>query len=369
MPSLASGKNKFVLSMIVKNEADVLARCLQSVRPLLSAWVVVDTGSTDRTREIAREVLADIPGEVVDRPWKNFGHNRTEALELSRGRGDYSLVIDADDTLEMAPDLELPPLTLDSYALRVRYGTISYDRVQFLRNAKKWRYEGVLHEFPACDGSTTQGKVDSITYVIGHQGARAKDPRRFERDAAILEAALSEEPDNRRHAFYLAQSYRDAKMPAKALDAYERRATMGGWDEEVFNSHLEAARARECVGQPFEVVQEAYLRAYEFRPRRAESLYELARYCRLRERYALGCLYASAACRIQRPNDALFVVDAVYAWRAKDEHAVSAYHCGDYALALTLNQELLANKAVPEADRRRVLDNLGWCLRGLEKRQ
>ena len=55
----AAPHNAIVLCMIVKNQEDVLARCLESVRPLLSAWIICDTGSTDRTREIAREVLAD----------------------------------------------------------------------------------------------------------------------------------------------------------------------------------------------------------------------------------------------------------------------------------------------------------------------
>ena len=355
--------------MIVKNEAEVLARCLQSVRPLLSAWVIVDTGSTDRTREIAREILKDVPGEVVDRPWKNFGHNRTEALDLARDRGEYSLVIDADDSLEFAPDLVLPPLTLDCYALRVRYGAVSYDRLQFLRNARGWRYEGVIHEYPVCDGPITRGKIDAITYVIGHQGARAKDPQRFKRDAELVEAALLEEPDNLRYHFYLGQSYRDAGMHEKALEAYERRARMGGWDEEVFNSYLEAAKSREHLAQPFDAVHAAYLKAYESRPRRAEALYELARYCRVQERYALGCLYASAACQIERPDDALFVSESVYQWRAKDELAVSAYHCGKHVLARKINEELLGSGVVPEADLQRIRDNLAWCVRAAEERK
>ncbi len=357
--------NSIVLSIIVKNEAAVIARCLESVRPLLSAWVVVDTGSTDRTREIVRESLRDIPGEVVCRPWKNFGHNRSEALALSRDRGEYSLVIDADDTLEFAPDVKLSELTLDSYTLRVRYGAISYDRVQLLRNGRNWRYEGVVHEYPACDGAITQGKIESINYVIGHDGARAKNPERFKRDAELIEAALLEDPDNRRYRFYLAQSYRDAGMLEKSLEAYERRATMGGWEEEVFYSLLEAAKIRERLGQPFETVQAAFLRAYESRPRRAESLYELARYCRLQTRYSLGYVYASSACEIERPNDALFVAESVYQWRAIDELAVSAYHSGRFALGRACNEQLLTNTVLPSSETLRIRDNLAWCKRAL----
>ena len=353
---------KIVLAMIVKNEEDVLARCLASVKPLVSHWIVVDTGSTDRTREIAREAMAGVPGEVIDRPWKNFGHNRTEALALAREHGEYTLVVDADDTLELAPDFELPELELDSYLVPIRYGPISYDRVQLLRNDKAWRYDGVIHEYPASDSAKTQGRVShGLTYVISNEGARAKNPDRFRHDAMLIEEALKAEPENRRYVFYLGQSYRDALMPAQALAAYERRSTMGGWDEEVYNSLYEAARLREQLKQPFDTVHAAYLKAYEFRPRRAEALCELARYCRQQKRFALGRAYALAASQTPRPNDALFVGDAVYTWRAKDELAVSAYHCGDRALARRINEELLASGVVPSADRPRIEDNLRWC--------
>lgn len=362
---LNSQTNDIVLSMIVKNEEAVLARCLESVRPLLSAWVIVDTGSTDRTREIAYDLLAEIPGEVISRPWKNFGHNRTEALELSRSRGEYSLVIDADDTLDIAPDRQLPRLTLDAHSLRIRYGTTSYDRVQLLRNGRNWRYEGVVHEYPACDGPFTQGRLEGIEYVIGRDGARAQDPDRFLRDAELIQAALEVDPTNQRYVFYLAQSYRDAGVLQPALMAYEHRTTMGGWDEEVFYARLEAAKLRERLGQPFETVQSAYLAAYESRPSRAEPLYELSRYCRAQRHFALGCVYASSACEISRPDDRLFVAESVYRWQAIDELAVSAYHAGRFALARVCNEQLLSSAVLPESELPRIRGNLQWCERAM----
>ena len=55
------------LSMIVKNEAPVIRRCLASVCPLIDSWVIIDTGSNDGTQEIIREYLRDIPGELHER--------------------------------------------------------------------------------------------------------------------------------------------------------------------------------------------------------------------------------------------------------------------------------------------------------------
>ncbi len=89
------------LNMIVKNEAHIIAETLDSVAPHISSWVIVDTGSTDGTQDLIRNHMAGlgIPGELYERPWRNFGHNRTEALHLAQGHGDYIWAIDADETV------------------------------------------------------------------------------------------------------------------------------------------------------------------------------------------------------------------------------------------------------------------------------
>src|SRR4051794_3114791 len=60
------------LSMIVKNEAHVIRRCLDSVRSLIDYWIIVDTGSTDGTQDVIRAAMADRPGRLVERPWVDF---------------------------------------------------------------------------------------------------------------------------------------------------------------------------------------------------------------------------------------------------------------------------------------------------------
>src|ERR1700679_683387 len=135
-----AGQN-ICLNMIVKNEASVIRRCIDSVRPIVDHWVIVDTGSTDGTQDIIRGHLRDLPGELHERPWRDFAHNRSEALELARGKSDHILIIDADDTLEIAPGTALPRLTADSYVIEIRDSSLVYKRTQLVRSALPWRYE------------------------------------------------------------------------------------------------------------------------------------------------------------------------------------------------------------------------------------
>src|ERR1017187_4686809 len=105
------------LSMIVKNEAHVIKRCLRSVKPFIDTYSISDTGSTDNTMDLIREELDGIPGVLVSDPWQDFGTNRN--LALSRCEGDFVLSIDADDTLEHSGGpIELSP-DYDGFQLRL----------------------------------------------------------------------------------------------------------------------------------------------------------------------------------------------------------------------------------------------------------
>jgi tetratricopeptide (TPR) repeat protein len=347
--------------MIVKNEAHVIARCLESAKPVIDTWVIVDTGSTDGTQEIVRKAMQGIPGELHERPWKDFAHNRNEAIELARGKADYLLVVDADDMLVVPAGFALPPLTADSYKLCVEYGATRYWRTQLFRADLDFHYTGVLHEVLVSDSPRTEGRLEGLGYRCTPTGARSSDPKKYEKDAAVLEAALKKEPDNARYAFYLAQSWRDAGQLERARAAYAKRAAMPGFEEETWYSLFEMAKLTARLGESDEAVIGAYLRAFERRPSRAESLCYLAMCLRERHRVVAGYPFARAASETPRPDDILFIDESVYAWRAKDEYAVAAYWIGRYRESQVASEELLAGGALPETERGRVEKNVAFC--------
>ncbi|GAA0716465.1 glycosyltransferase [Dokdonella soli] len=350
------------LSMIVKNEAAVIGRCLASVRPLIGAWAIVDTGSSDGTQSLIRDLLADLPGALIERPWVDFASNRNQALELARQYGDYALILDADEIIEIDRAARFPGhLDAPAYYVNQRLADseFEYRSAKLLRHDAGWRWHGVLHEYPAVDPQPRIELLDGLRVCSFPDGARSQRPQRekYLADAKVLEAALRQEPDNARYAFYLAQSLRDAGENVRALDAYRRRAAMGGWDEEVWYARFQIAAMLERLAAGEAEIINAYLAAYETRATRAEPLCELARFLRLRHRYASAYLHARAAAELPLPADLLFLDLSVYRWRARDEQAVAAYYIDRRAESAALCEALLANPALPAGERERVAAN------------
>ncbi|WP_189185091.1 tetratricopeptide repeat-containing glycosyltransferase [Streptomyces albiflavescens] len=343
--------------MIVKNEAHVIRRCLESVRPLVDSWVILDTGSTDGTQDVIREALADLPGELHESPWKGFDLSRSEAIDLARDRADYLLFIDADDRMETVPGFKMPELTHDCYDFEVRHGSVVHWRATMVSTRLAWRYEGVLHEYLECDSRFSRAPFDGARMVIVGGGGRLTGTQRekYLRDAAVLKSGLVKEPDNTRYHFYLAQSWRDAGEFGKALAAYDRRAAMGGFAEEAFCARLYAARLALHLKRRMPEVMTRFLEAHEYRPTRAEPLGELAHLCRMNgERWPLAYMFARRAVEIPQPEDILFVEHGWYDWRALDELAVASYWVGEYRESLECCEKLLDGGKLPEAHRERV---------------
>jgi len=298
------------LNMVVKDEAPVIQRVLASVKPWIDSWCIVDTGSTDNTPDLIQKALRGLPGELLYRPWVNFAHNRSEAIDLAKERypsADYLLFIDADDELVMPEGFHWPDLTADAYSLILRRGNLDYRRPVLASTHLPWRYEGVLHEYLTCYTPHKVERLNGPFIQVHSDGARSRDPHKYEKDIRILEDALRQDPFNARYTFYLAQSYRDAGMLNKALETYQTRVSMGGWDEERWYALYQIALLRETLHHGSLLVRDAYLNAFQFRPSRAESMGQLARYCKAQGDNNLASIFSAVAKATPPSQDALVV--------------------------------------------------------------
>ncbi len=372
LPIAKSRRQKICLAMLVRNEARVVARCLASVRPLIDHWVVVDTGSTDGTPDIVRNVLSDVPGEVHQRPWVDFGHNRTEALRLAQEHGDYTLMIDADEVLELPPGFRLPHLNADSYTIETGEPERHW-RPQLVRNGLPWRYDGVLHEFLSCRTEPEGGRVlppqrsqkrlpgARIRTASNGAGPRNLGSGHYRQEADLLERALATETDPflvARYKFYLAQTHLDAGDKEKALAAYRERAALGLWDQEVFISLYRSAGIEADLGFDDDAVVASYLQA---RKDRAEPLHGAARFCRLKERYQQGFDLAKRGLLIKGPDNAFIPEDWIYEYGLLDEYAINAFWIDSYDECLKSCRKILSTARLSDADRERIQANADFA--------
>lgn len=352
------------LNMIVRDEERVITRCLEAARPFIDSWVIVDTGSVDGTKEKVRAALEGIPGELPEREWHDFGHNRTEALGLARDGADYLLLLDAEDTWEVDDGFSFPPLVEDAYYVKVVSGDTSWRWPQLVRSSKPWCWRRKAHSPMVCDEPFSKDTLHGARIVIGHDGARrgsTAPEEKYGADAELFEKEVAANPGDCRAMFYLAQSYRDAGKPGKAIQWYTRRAAAGGWSEEIYTSHMQLAKLHLMIGSPWSLVEDHYRAAYRTAPHRAEPLVALSKHYREEKEYATAHLFACAARELPYPpDDLLWVSDSVYQWRALDEYAVTAQRLGKREAAKLANEELLTR--VPPREVARIEANLIWCL-------
>jgi len=353
------------LNMIVKNEAPVIRRCLDSVRPLISTWCILDTGSTDGTQELIREHFRDLPGQLHQSDWKGFGASRSEAIQLARPQADYLFFIDADAELILPAGYRLPELTEPCYEFAHRLADTTFFRRDLVSTRLDWRYVGVLHEYIDCGLPCPPNPIRGPLVQERPEGARSRDPLKYQKDVLTLERALRDEPQNERYQFYLAQSQKDAGQLERAVASYRRRAAMGGWGEEVYISLLRVAELLEVLDRPESEVLGAYLDAHEARPARAECLAGLARYLRGRRKFHLAALFAGEGMARPIPGDRLFVVESCHTWRCLDEFAVAAYWCGRHQECLEACDRLLAEGFLPAEEVERVRANRAFAARAL----
>ncbi len=354
-----SRKKTVCLNMIVKNESEIIERCLASVKPMIDYWVIVDTGSSDQTQQIIQTVMRDIPGELHEAKWVNFEHNRNEALNLARDKSDYLLFIDADEILTFSESFIKPKLDKDYYISTVQQANgLSYQRILLINSHLHWQWHGVLHEVVTSpQAKTFELLLGVVNFSNTADGARSKDPKKYHHDAQILEDALSKDPTNSRYTFYLAQSYANAQEYSLALKNYTKRAAMGGDNAEIFWSLYCIPRLQKLLNEPVETVVKNFWNAFQYQPLRAEPLFELINYYLANHNYPLAYILSKHACSISIPNDMIFVDQRIYDYGLLIQLADTAYLMGMYEESSQAIAQLLANPRLPQQERIRLEQN------------
>lgn len=337
------------LCMIVCNEAATIDRCLFSARGVVDRYFIVDTGSTDGT--IAKiEGFEGLDGDVVERPWVDFGHNRTELLALAPEGYDL-LTLDADMTVQatMAPRFDgAEALNVPISGDHDESGPVLYSLPLLLRGFVTWEYRGAAHEYLCRADGELGDRAPVDGWHVEHHGDGGSRGDKLKRDRKLLRKAIDHGNEGARSTFYLAQTEALLGKPEKALDLYVRRADLGGWEEEVYVALLRAGRLAIEL-DAWDRAQVLFWRAYDLRPSRAEALYEISGEARHRGQFNLAHLAASKGVTIPRPDDTLFVAGWVYEYAMLFEFSVTSQRAGDFAAAAEAVDRLFEIETLPDA--------------------
>jgi tetratricopeptide (TPR) repeat protein len=308
---------RIILCMIVKNESRIIQRVMSSALPIIDAYSICDTGSTDDTNVKIREfaTVNNIPGDIHDVPWQNFGYNRNESFIRARETATrlgfsheetYALFLDGDHILKFNPGFDKNSLKLGGYQIpQVEY-SIRYYNTRFARLSNNWKCIGVTHEYWSMEEpGFAMHRIDNPWIEDKADGGCKSD--KFERDISLLTKGLEQDPGNVRYMFYLAQSYKDNNQPEESIKWYTNRINAGGWEEEVYYSMLQIGRIYSGM-KKLDQISYWYLKAYNYRPIRNESLVELAFAYKDAGQYTTALMFAKKAVDIVFPvNDVLFV--------------------------------------------------------------
>jgi len=189
----------FSAALIVKNEEQFLEPCLRSLQELVDEMVVVDTGSADRTKDVALQHGA----RVFDFTWCNdFAAARNHAL--SQVRGDWVLYVDADERVRggqaalLRERLEHPDFVAYTVQLHPHPASTAYPELRIFRNDPRIRFRGRIHEniWPGIELYRSQhgGLIGASSLVIDHEGYQADQKGKHLRNLPLLWSELREDP-------------------------------------------------------------------------------------------------------------------------------------------------------------------------------
>ena len=242
--------------MIVKNESDVLARCLNSCKNAFDEIIIVDTGSTDNTKQIAQKFNC----KIFDFVWQDdFSLARNFAF--SQAKSDYIMWLDADDVIPKSTLLKIKALkntfSADVYMLKYNVAflngkpTFSFYRERILKNCPSAKWQGAVHECIA-----PFGKVEHVNCAINHKKQKQGDSNR---NINIYKKIEKQRELNAREQYYYARELFEHKCYSKCAKVLSKfLAGNKGWVENVIDAHVLLADCYAMLNKPDKILPQLF---------------------------------------------------------------------------------------------------------------
>ena len=340
--SLSGKKNPTIcLNMIVKNESKIITRLLDSVISIIDFYCICDTGSTDNTCEIITEYFKNInceimnekiiTGKIIHEPFINFEYNRNFALKSCLNMSDFVLFADADMQLEVK---DFDKSKLNNYDVaHILQGNddFNYNNIRIIKNTGDFKYIGVTHEYLSTPDNCKVYHFDKseLFYIDYYDGGTKTD--KYKRDIKLLIDGIEKEPNNPRYYFYIANSYYDVGNFEKAIEKYEKRIELGGWNQEIWYSYYKLGLCYKNLNKIDNAIC-SWMYGYEVLPERIENIYEIIKHYRIISKHKLCMLFYKIALpnlKINNRNTFLFLHEDVYKYKLYYEYTIFSNYTGN----------------------------------------
>ena len=269
--------------MIVKNEEKNIRRALSWGKDIMCEQIVVDTGSSDRTVEIAREMGA----KIFSFPWINdFAAAKNFAID--QAKGDWIAFLDADESFTPEDAAKIPEILeyVGDDVDGLLTGIVDLDEnnnitsggtmIRFFVNRPDLRYVGKIHEHLVRKGRSGLHLTDATKQLAflhtGYQEQEKKDKSKFERNLNIILEILKQEPENCDYLGYLGDTYSSDGKNEEARDAYKKAVAampekLGVYDQRSSYTYTNLLRVSQCLNAPEAEVEAIYKEAVEKLPK------------------------------------------------------------------------------------------------------
>jgi hypothetical protein len=239
--------------MIVKDAGEQITETIKLNLPYIDYWTILDTGSTDGTQDRIREALKTKPGALYEEPFINFRDSRNKCLELAGTSCKFNLMLD--DTYRIVDETNIfkqfiPILrgdqVADSYSLKIISYDIKYITNRLLKSRKNLKYMYKIHEVVQDTNNINILLPENIIFIYDYTNEymsnRTKE--RNEYDLKMLFEEVKDNPNEPRHLYYIAQTYRTMKNMEKAYEYYNKRINHQneGFECEKLDAIFESAK-------------------------------------------------------------------------------------------------------------------------------
>jgi glycosyltransferase involved in cell wall biosynthesis len=353
-------KNLLALLMMVKNEEARITVSLDSMRDYTDTFIILDTGSTDKTIEIIRDYCKknNITLHLKEEPFVNFEVSRNVSLDfadevLPKDKPRFLLLLDCNDELQNASVLYDFVKNYDGeqtgFHLRQQWwnGTSSdtYYNMRMVKSHCGWRYKGVVHEYMRNIHDERAGVTKNTALRV--QGPvlfqdRTKDDdksaKRFSRDKPLLYNEYIKDSHEPRTLFYLGQTCGCLGNNQEAYKYYILRLKEGGFEEERYHSYYRLGELSRGLNHPWEESFNWYMKAFSH-SQRVEPLLKVAEYYLTHNHmgeekpdFLTAYMYAHMATKLIFPyNQILFIDRRAYDYLRWHLLGIVAYHIGRYS--------------------------------------